>query len=81
MDTRKEGMLWIGLDQELLKIVKKNLLVKVNFFSVTTLQSNVKLSQERFWHCHENGIVKTFPIIPHKLHVSFKSVLLYRVLG
>ena len=29
--------------------------------SVKTLQSvmNAKLSKHRFWHCHENGLIKT----------------------
>ena len=35
-------------------------------FLSTTLQSlmNTKLSKHRFWHCHENGLIKT---IPHNL--------------
>ena len=43
---------------------------------LTTLQSvrNARLSQQRFWHCHENRITKT---IPHNLYVSFKSAPLY----
>ena len=36
---------------------------------ITTLQSimNAKLSKQRFWHCHENGLIKTNQTIPHKL--------------
>ena len=35
----------------------------------TTLQSiiNAKLSQHRFWHCHENRLIKTVQTIPHNL--------------
>ena len=45
----------------------------------TTLQSmmNAKLSLHRFWHCHENRLIKTTPTIPHNLHVSFKLASLY----
>ena len=33
----------------------------------TTLQSvmNAKLSKHRFWHCHENGLIKMIQTIPH----------------
>ena len=36
---------------------------------VTTLQSvmNAKLSEHRFWHCHDSGLVKTIQTIPHYL--------------
>ena len=30
----------------------------------------------RFWHCHENGLIKTIQTIPHNLYVSFKSASL-----
>ena len=45
----------------------------------TTLQSmmNAKLSQHRFWPCHENGLIKTIQTIPHNLYVSFKFASLY----
>ena len=35
----------------------------------TTLQylMNAKLRKQRFWHCHENGLIKTIQTIPHKL--------------
>ena len=35
----------------------------------TTLQSimNAKLSKHGFWHCHENGLIKTIQTIPHNL--------------
>ena len=41
---------------------------------ITTLQSlmNTKLSQHRFWPCHENGLIKMIQTIPHNLYVSFK---------
>ena len=45
----------------------------------TTLQSkmNAKLSPQRFWACHENGLIKTIQTIPHNLYVSFKLTSLY----
>ena len=47
---------------------------------LTTLQSvmNTKLSKHRFWHCHENGLIKTIQTIPHNLYVSVKLPSLYR---
>ena len=38
---------------------------------------NAKLSQQRFWHCHENGLIKTIQMIPHNLYVSVKLTSLY----
>ena len=38
---------------------------------------NAKLSLHVFWHCHENGLIKTIQTIPHNLYVSFKSASLY----
>ena len=45
----------------------------------TTLQSimNAKLSKQRFWHCRENGLIKTIQTIPHNLYVSVKLTSLY----
>ena len=45
----------------------------------TTLQSmmNAKLSKHGFWHCHENGLIKTIQTIPHNLYVSVKLTSLY----
>ena len=45
----------------------------------TTLQPmmNTKLSPHGFWHCHENGLIKTIQTIPHNLYVSFKLASLY----
>ena len=39
---------------------------------LTTLKAmmNAKLSQHSFWHCHENGLIKTIQTLPHKLYVS-----------
>ena len=34
---------------------------------------NAIVSQHRFWHCHENGLIKTFQTIPHNLHGSVKT--------
>ena len=36
----------------------------------TTLQSvtNANLSQHRFWHYHENGLIKTIQMIAHNLY-------------
>ena len=28
---------------------------------------NTKLSQQRFWDCYENGLIKTIQAIPHNL--------------
>ena len=49
----------------------------------TTLQSvmNAQLSKHRFWHCHENRLIKTIQTIPHNLCVSFKSASLYSQMG
>jgi len=33
---------------------------------------NAKLSLHGFLHCHENGLIKTIPTIPHNLYVSYK---------
>ena len=46
---------------------------------LTTLKSmmNVKLSLHGFWHCHENGLIKTIQTIPHNIYVSFKLASLY----
>ena len=46
---------------------------------ITTLQSkmNAKLSPQRFWACHENGLIKTIQTIPHNLCVSVKLTSLY----
>ena len=38
---------------------------------------NAKLSKHRFWHCHENGLIKTFQTIPLNPYVSFKLTSLY----
>ena len=40
-----------------------------SFVFDTTLQyvMNAKLSKHRFWHCHENGLIKTIQTIPHNL--------------
>ena len=37
--------------------------------SITTFQyvKNAKLSKHRFWHCHENVLIKTIQTIPHNL--------------
>ena len=50
-----------------------------NEYCCTTLQSkmNAKLSPQRFWACHENGLIKTIQTIPHNLYVSFKLTSLY----
>ena len=49
----------------------------------TTLQSimNAKFSKHGFWHCHENGPIKTIQMIPHNLYESVKSASLYWGLG
>ena len=52
---------------------------RLTFIPVKTLQSimNAKLSQDGFWHCHENGLIKTIGTIPHNLLVSVKSAFFY----
>ena len=49
----------------------------------TTLQSmmNAKLSKHRFWHCHENGLIKTIQTIPHNPYVRFKLYSFYCGIG
>ena len=51
--------------------------IKQTLIHATTLQSlmNTKLSQHRFWPCHENGLIKTIQTqtIPRNQCVSFKS--------
>ena len=48
-------------------------------FMVTTLQfaMNAKLSRQRFWQCHENGLIKTIQTIPQNLYLSLKLTSLY----
>ena len=41
------------------------------------LSINAKISQHRFWPCHENELIKTNQTIPHNLYVSFKLTPLY----
>ena len=45
----------------------------------TTLQYviNGKLSKHRFWHWHENWLIKAIQTIPHNLYVSVKLTSLY----
>ena len=38
---------------------------------------NTKLSQQRFWDCYENMLIKTIQTIPHNLYVSVKLTSLY----
>ena len=49
----------------------------------TALQSmmNAKLSKQRFWHCYENGLIKTIQTIPHNLYVIVKLTFPYWGLG
>ena len=58
-----------------------SVLVFQNFVKsqATTLQStmNAKLSKQRFWHCYENGLIKTIQTIPHNIYVSVKLTSLY----
>ena len=48
-----------------------------------TFQSlmSTKLCQHRFLPCHERNLIKTVPMLPHNLYVSFKSASLYCGLG
>ena len=51
----------------------------------TTFQSimNAKLSQQRFWPCHENRLIKTISIMPGcpKISETLKLASLYIGLG
>ena len=38
---------------------------------------NVKLTQQRFGHCYENGLIKTIQMIPHNLNMGVKLTSLY----
>ena len=38
---------------------------------------NAKLSLHGFWHCDENGLIKTIQKIPHNIYVSFKLASLH----
>ena len=38
---------------------------------------NVKLTQQRFGHCYENGLIKTIQMTPHNLYVGVKLTSLY----
>ena len=51
----------------------------LNLFDFTTLQSvmNAKLSKQRFWHCHENSLIKTIQTIFRNLYVSVTLTSLY----
>ena len=71
-----------------LKFLIKEAKAVVEIYSIspfrehTTLQSviNAKLSQQRFWHCYENGLIKTIQTITHNLYVSVKlTSLLLRI--
>ena len=44
------------------------------YFLPTTSQpiKNAKLSQQRFWHCYGNGLMKTIQTNPHNIYVGFK---------
>ena len=41
------------------------------------IECQARVSQHRFWHCNENGLVMTFQAITHNLYVSFKLASLY----
>ena len=51
------------------KLLKKRKCEDLKAMLVTTLQyvMNTKLSKHRFWHCHENWLIKTIQTIPHNL--------------
>ena len=55
------------------------LCLRLRLIDGTTLQSimNAKVSKHKFWHCHENGLIKTIQTIPHNLYVSVKFTSLY----
>ena len=51
----------------------------------TTLQfmMNTKISQQMFWHCYENGLIKTIQTIPRNLYGRFKltKIGIHKILG
>ena len=38
---------------------------------------NAKLSLHRFWHCYENGLIKTIQTTPHNLYVRVNLTFLF----
>ena len=42
--------------------------VSLHAILLTTIKSimNAKVSQQRFWHCHENRLIKTIQTIPYR---------------
>ena len=53
--------------------------VNVEFSRIAHLQyiMSAKLSQQRFWPCHENRLITSIQTIPHNIYVSFKLTSLY----
>ena len=53
--------------------------LKGRFFKelLTTLQymMNIKLSQQRVWHCHENGLAKSLARIPNHMYLCESQLL------
>ena len=49
-------------------------MVKSGLIRDITPQSmmNAKLSKHGFWHCHENGLIKTIPHNLYECQVSFR---------
>ena len=60
---------WISMGCLMPSISKCCMIWGMLIFVGTTLQSvmNAKLSKHRFWHCHEDRLIKTIQTIPHNL--------------
>ena len=46
-------------------------------FHNSSTYDDAKLFKHRFWHWHENGLIKEIQTIPHNIFVSFKLASLY----
>ena len=49
--------------------LKLNQLIVWEHFTTLPFMINTKLCKQRFWPCHENGIIMTNPTIPHKTYL------------
>ena len=53
-----------------------SILIKNDGTTLTSMM-NDQLNQQRIWAWHEKRLNKKISMIPHNLHVSFKSASLY----
>ena len=49
-----------------------SILLTLNTSTTPQSMMNAKLSLLGFWHCHENGLIKTIQTMPLNLYVSFR---------